>query len=70
MTLEPAHPLERNIQVGARVQVSLVCTVCESRNYQTTRRLDQAGRLEVKKYCPKCDRHTAFAPLANACGVG
>ena len=44
--------------MGSRVQVSLVCSECESRNYRTTRKLEQKGRIEVKKYCPKCDRHT------------
>ncbi len=41
-----------------RIQVSLACSECESRNYRTTRRPDQQGQLELKKHCPRCKRHT------------
>ena len=40
-----------------RVRVALVCSVCDARNYQTTKR-KTAERLELKKFCPTCDKHT------------
>ncbi|MBK6692040.1 MAG: 50S ribosomal protein L33 [Myxococcales bacterium] len=45
--------------MSSRVQVVLVCSVCEARNYRTTRKPDQKGRIELKKYCARCDKHTA-----------
>jgi large subunit ribosomal protein L33 len=44
--------------MGERIEVSLVCTECESRNYRTTRKKEQQGQLIFKKHCPKCRRHT------------
>ncbi len=41
-----------------RVNVSLACTACQSRNYRTTRKPEQKGQLTLKKYCAKCKRHT------------
>jgi len=40
--------------------IHLECTVCKERNYSTTKnkRL-HAGRVEFKKYCPSCRKHTA-----------
>ncbi|MGA2449504.1 MAG: 50S ribosomal protein L33 [Polyangiaceae bacterium] len=43
---------------SGRTRVSLACSECQSRNYQTTRRDDQAGQLTLKKFCPACKRHT------------
>jgi large subunit ribosomal protein L33 len=42
-----------------RIVVTLACTECRERNYTTqkNRRNDQ-GRLEIKKYCPRCRTHT------------
>jgi large subunit ribosomal protein L33 len=44
---------------AVRVVISLACTECKERNYTTekNRRNDQA-RLEFKKYCPCCRKHT------------
>jgi len=40
-------------------RVILTCTVCLSRNYTTTRnRKNQNERLELKKYCKTCGKHT------------
>ncbi|MBB5183644.1 50S ribosomal protein L33 [Catenisphaera adipataccumulans] len=40
-------------------KITLVCTECLSRNYTTTKnKKTQPKRLEIKKYCPKCGRHT------------
>lgn len=42
-----------------REKVILICSVCLSRNYQTTvKREGQKERLEIKKFCPKCGYHT------------
>lgn len=39
--------------------VGLVCTVCKSQNYTTTRnKINMEGKLEVKKYCRTCQKHT------------
>ncbi len=36
----------------------LICEECLSRNYQVTRRKDSESRLEIRKFCPRCNRHT------------
>lgn len=42
-----------------RKNVILVCDKCLSRNYNTTKSLaKEAKRLEVKKFCPRCNSHT------------
>ena len=46
--------------MGDRVGVSLACTVCDARNYRTSKRL--AGgtpKLELTKFCKVCRSHTA-----------
>ncbi len=44
---------------GNRVLVTLACTECKERNYTTSKnRRTQTGRMELKKYCPRCRRHT------------
>jgi large subunit ribosomal protein L33 len=42
-----------------RPVITLACSDCKERNYTTqkNRRNDQ-GRLELKKYCPHCRKHT------------
>ena len=45
----------------AREIVTLECTVCKSRNYQTEKRLkgqDVIKRLEMEKLCKKCNKRT------------
>lgn len=39
--------------------VVLACEECKERNYTTTKnkKIDKE-RKELKKYCPKCQRHT------------
>jgi large subunit ribosomal protein L33 len=44
--------------MAERIEVTLVCSECESRNYRTTRKKEQAGQIQLKKHCPKCKRHT------------
>ena len=41
-----------------REKVLLICEECLSRNYQTTITKDRTKTLAIKKYCPKCDKHT------------
>ena len=40
-----------------RKKVILICSDCLSRNYSTTRKVENSTtRLELRKYCPKCGR--------------
>jgi large subunit ribosomal protein L33 len=38
--------------------VWLVCGECSSRNYTTHKRQKAAYKLEKKKHCPFCGKHT------------
>ncbi|MDP8978739.1 MAG: 50S ribosomal protein L33 [Actinomycetota bacterium] len=43
-----------------RPKVTMACTVCKERNYITTKnRGTQRQRLELAKYCRRCNAHTA-----------
>jgi len=44
--------------MGDRVEVALVCDECKTRNYKTTRKPEQVGQIEKKKFCPTCKHHT------------
>lgn len=40
-------------------QVILICEECFSRNYTTYKnKLKLIKRLEIKKFCKKCNKHT------------
>jgi large subunit ribosomal protein L33 len=42
-----------------RPVVTLECTECHERNYLTEKnRRNDAGRLELRKYCPRQRKHT------------
>jgi large subunit ribosomal protein L33 len=42
-----------------RPVVTLACSDCKERNYTTEKnRRNDAGRLEIKKFCPRCRKHT------------
>ena len=42
-----------------REKITLVCSVCLSRNYQTSKnKVGQTKRLELNKYCPRCNKYT------------
>jgi len=42
-----------------REQVTLQCTQCKRRNYTTRKnRRNDPDRLELKKYCKFCRKHT------------
>jgi large subunit ribosomal protein L33 len=38
--------------------ITLACKDCKNRNYTTTKNKKSQERLEVKKYCPFCRKHT------------
>ncbi|WP_072890041.1 50S ribosomal protein L33 [Ornithinibacillus halophilus] len=39
-------------------KVTLACAVCSSRNYTTNKNVSTQTRLEVRKYCKTCGKHT------------
>ncbi|HLR54890.1 MAG TPA: 50S ribosomal protein L33 [Pseudogracilibacillus sp.] len=40
-------------------KVILVCTECQRRNYSTNKnQLTSSDRLNIKKYCKHCKKHT------------
>ena len=41
-----------------RVKVTLACTECKQRNYNTVKnKKNTPDRLELNKYCPFCRKH-------------
>ena len=44
----------------ARQRVTLKCTECKNENYYTDKnKKTTPERLEIKKYCPHCSKHTS-----------
>ena len=44
---------------SARDKLTLACEECKQRNYQTYKnKKNNSERLELKKYCPFCRKHT------------
>jgi large subunit ribosomal protein L33 len=42
-----------------RMVMTLACTECKERNYTSEKnRKNDTGRMELKKYCPRCRTHT------------
>ena len=42
-----------------RVGITLECTECKNRNYQTNKnKKNTTDRIELKKYCKTCKGHT------------
>ena len=42
-----------------RTRITLACTDCKNRNYDTTKdKKTHSDRVEMKKYCPFCKKHT------------
>ena len=39
-------------------RVILACNVCKERNYTTDFKMRGGKRLDLKKYCPRCRKHT------------
>jgi large subunit ribosomal protein L33 len=45
---------------GVREKITLACTVCKRRNYESMKsKRNTPDRVEVKKYCRWCKQHTA-----------
>ena len=41
-----------------REYVTVQCRECKSQNYRTPRNSTNTKKLELKKHCPKCRKHT------------
>ncbi len=42
-----------------RVKITFACNECRERNYNTNKnKKNNPDRLELKKYCPVCRKHT------------
>jgi len=41
-----------------RVIIDLACKDCKNRNYSTTKNKKKQQRLEIRKHCPFCRKHT------------
>lgn len=42
----------------AKRKTALACSECGSRNYSTVENPQRTERLEVKKFCRYCNKHT------------
>ena len=50
-----------------RVKVTLACTECKQRNYDTMKnKKTNPDRLEMDKYCRFCKKHTPQLPVDTA----
>ncbi len=46
-------------KVGNRNQVTFVCSECKEENYRLSKnKKNNPERLEISKYCPRCQKHT------------
>jgi large subunit ribosomal protein L33 len=60
----PRSPFEREANQKmevplVRVKITLSCTECKQRNYNTMKeKKNNPDRLEMKKYCRFCKKHT------------
>ena len=44
---------------GPRAKIALICTVCKSQNYITTKnKIEHPDKLKLSKYCRRCLKHT------------
>jgi len=41
-----------------RQYVTLECTECKQQNYRTSKETRGTAKLEIKKYCRFCQKHT------------
>jgi large subunit ribosomal protein L33 len=52
-------PEEQMARGDVRIAVTLACEECKRRNYQTNKsRRNTPDRVELRKYCRWCGRHT------------
>lgn len=43
----------------ARERITMVCTECKEENYRTSKnKRNTPERLEINKFCPKCNKTT------------
>ncbi|RME03438.1 MAG: 50S ribosomal protein L33 [Planctomycetota bacterium] len=42
----------------ARDYVTFECSVCKSRNYRAQKKVKGAPKIELKKHCKFCNKHT------------
>lgn len=45
-------------QKGPRIVTWLLCKECNRQNYATERNKTNTAKLELKKHCPQCKKHT------------
>lgn len=50
--------VRHSVAMRERTKIVLACSVCEARNYKTTKKRGVTERLSLKKYCPHCRQHT------------
>jgi len=49
----------KNMAADARIKVTLRCSECKQRNYNTFKnKKNTTEKLELNKYCPFCRKHT------------
>src|SRR5215210_5709141 len=54
-----SHEDRTHMATGIRVGITLACTECRRRNYQTNKsKRNTPDRVELSKYCRWCGRHT------------
>ena len=54
--------MNKEVPVGMRVKITLRCSECKQRNYNTVKnKKNDPDRLEMKKYCPFCRKHTVHS---------
>lgn len=42
-----------------RENINIACTVCKEKTYDSQKnKKNNPDRIEIKKYCPKCKKHT------------
>ena len=46
-------------KAGIRIAVTMACTDCKERNYETTKsKRNTPDRIELRKFCPRCGKQT------------
>jgi large subunit ribosomal protein L33 len=46
-------------KAGIRIAVTMACTDCKERNYETTKsKRNTPDRIELRKFCPRCAKQT------------
>jgi large subunit ribosomal protein L33 len=57
---ERSTDLDPMAKTGVREKITLACTECKRRNYESMKsKRNTPDRVELKKYCRWCGRHTA-----------